>query len=108
MVRIAWRFLLWMFPFIIWVLVFALRIMWRAARGAFSLALAGVGGLVAGIPQGTQSLADDWIERIVTWGVPPLTIERFVPVMRVWGFILIFMGWVVIGLVIGIIVVWVN
>ncbi|MFC1923631.1 hypothetical protein ACFLY4_10130 [Chloroflexota bacterium] len=78
----------------------------RIARGAFFLALAGIGGLVAGIPQSTQLMADDWSRNIVEWGISPLTVDRLNPILRVWGFILIFMGWVVIGLVVGVIIIW--
>jgi hypothetical protein len=85
-------------------LVFILPWLFRIIRGAFLLAVAGIGGLVVGIPQATQRLADTWSGRIEEWGIPLSTVKRLVPLMRVWAFILIFMGWVVIGLVIGIIV----
>jgi hypothetical protein len=51
-------------------------------------------------------MADQWSEQIQDWGISPLTIERLNPGLRVWAFILIFIGWVVIGLIAGIIVLW--
>ena len=76
----------------------------RLLRGAFFLGIAGIVAMVVGIPQATQRLADTWSGQIEVWGVPPPIIERFVPLMRLWAFILVFMGWVVIGLVIGFVV----
>jgi hypothetical protein len=67
-------------------LVFILPWLLRIIRGAFFLALAGVGGLVRGIPESTQTLADTWSSQILEWGVPPLTVERLNPMLRVWGF----------------------
>ena len=108
MARLAWRITLWTLPIWWFVLRIMCVILWRMVRGAFLLALAGVGGLVAGIPRATQQLADDWSSQIVGWGVPPLTVERLNPMLQVWGFILIFTGWVVIGFVVVGIVIWVT
>ena len=88
-------------------LVFILPWLFRITRGAILLAFAGLVGMVVGIPQSTERMAERWSHQVKEWGIPPRIIDRFNPVFRVWGFILIFVGWVVIGLVIGFIVVWV-
>ena len=75
---------------------------------AFLLASAGVAGLVRGIPESTQLLAADWSDVLLGWGIPLPTVERLNPVLRVWGFVLLFTGWVVIGLAVAVIVIWVT
>jgi hypothetical protein len=80
--------------------------MWRVLGRAFLIALAGLVGTVRGIPQSTEMMADEWSKIIIGWGLSPITADRLNPVLRVWGFILIFMGWVVIGLVLGVIIIW--
>ena len=75
---------------------------------AFLLASAGVAGLVRGIPESTQSMAAEWTDIMLRWGIPLPTIERLNPMLRVWGFVLLFTGWVVIGLAVAVIVFWVT
>ena len=100
--RFLWTLIRWTFIGLWFILPWVFRLL----RGAFLLASAGIGGLLVGIPQATQRLADTWSGRIEEWGIPLPTVERLVPLMRVWAFILIFMGWVVIGLVVGVIIIW--
>ena len=108
MARLAWRITLWSIP-LFWVVLRIMgNVLWSVTRGASLLALAGIGGLVTGIPQSTQQLADDWSRQIVAWGIPLPTVERLNPMLRVWGFILIFIGWVVIGFLVAVVVIWVT
>ena len=98
------RFLGWLILMMRIALPPLIRFVWRLVRGATLLALAEIGGIVAGIPQGTQRLADTWSKRIEEWGISPQTTDRLNSALRVWGFIHIFMGWVFIVVVVGIIV----
>lgn len=102
------RIFVWTFLTLRFTISILLPILIRLIWGAVLLAFAGLLGLVRGIPLATEVMADEWSIQAVSWGVPPLTTERLVPAMRVWAFILIFMGWIVIGLVLGIIIVWVT
>ena len=96
------RFLGWLILMMRIALPPLIRFVWRLVRGATLLALAGIGGIVAGIPQGTQRLADTWSTRIEKWGISPQITDPLHSALRVLGFILIFMGWVFI-VVVGII-----
>ena len=102
------RILVWSFLVIRGVLPSLLRLAWLVVRGATLLAIAGIVSLVRGIPESTQMMADEWSRLMMRWGISPLTTDRLNPVLRVWGFLLIFTGWVVIGLAIGIIIVWIT
>jgi hypothetical protein len=53
-------------------------------------------------------MADEWSDIMLRWGIPLPTIERFTPLLRVWGFFLILLGWVVIGLAVVVILIWVT
>lgn len=98
------RILGWAFLVIRFILPPLLRFLWWLVAVATSLAFAGVAAVFRGIPQSMQIMADSWSSQIVERGIPPLTVERLNPVLRVWAFMLIFIGWVVIVVVVGIIV----
>ena len=102
--RLIWTLIRWSFIGLVFILPWVFRLL----RVGFTLALAGIGGFVAGIPRGTQRMADQWSGQIAEWGISPLTVDRLNPILRLWGFILIFLGWVVIGLVLGVIIIWVT
>lgn len=98
--RLTRRFLVWTLPF--WW--FLIRLVWRVLGRAFLLAFAGLVGLVRGIPESIEKMAAEWSDIMLGWGIPLSTLEHLSPVLRVWGLLLMFTGWVFIGLIAGIIV----
>lgn len=75
----------------------------RIVRGASLLAFAGLLAMARGVPESTELIADEWSKIMLGWGLPQPTIDRLNPIFRVWGFILIFTGWIIIGLIVGLI-----